>query len=467
MAKEFDLIVIGGGPGGYVAAIRSSQLGMSTALVEKDRLGGVCLNWGCIPTKALLKNAEIVNLAKRGDEYGIKFDNLSIDFPKVIARSRKAADRMSKGVEYLVRHNNIKHFSGTGHLIDSSTVNITYEGKTLDTIAGKHIILATGGRPHPFPGLDFDGKTVISSKEAMIPEEIPESIIIIGGGAVGAEFAYFYASFGSHVTIIEMLPQLLPNEDSEISGMLSRAFKKQNITVITGSKVHQANHAKWEKNGVEVKVQKGSEIDSFFAEKLLVAIGIKPNTENLGLEELGIEMERGFIVVDESYQTSVKGVYAVGDCIGGQLLAHAASAEGIACVESIAGHNNEPVDYDSIPHCTYCQPQVASIGLTEKQAKEAGYELKIGKYPFRANGKSVAVGETEGMVKLIFDAADGKLLGAHIIGSDATEMIAELGIAKNMKSTYLEILKTVHAHPTLSESIMEAAGQAYGVAIHI
>jgi len=464
MAEEFDVIVVGGGPGGYVAAIRASQLGLKPAVVEKDRIGGVCLNWGCIPTKALLKNAELFNMIKDSESWGFKIDNVQVDFNKIIKRSRRAADQMSKGAAYLMRINKIEQYAGTGVLLDNKTVQISSDGKITDTITGKHIIIATGGRPFPMPGLDFDGNTVISSKEAMIPESVPESMIIVGGGAVGVEFAYFYASFGTRITLLEMLPHIIPNEDEEVAHTITKAFKKQGIAVIAGAKVEEAKKLD---NTVQVKYNMGSETTILQAEKMLVAIGVRPNTEHIGLENLGVKVDRGFIKVDEFCRTNVSGIYAIGDCIGGKLLAHVASAEGILCIEEIAGMDVSPIDYDSIPHCTYCQPQVASIGLTEKLAVERGYDLKIGKYPFRANGKSVASGEKEGFVKLIFDAKYGELLGAHIIGHNATEMIAELGIAKKLESTYLEILKTVHAHPTASESVMEAAGNAYGEAIHI
>jgi len=464
MPKQYDVIVVGGGPGGYVAAIRASQLGFKTAIVEKERLGGVCLNWGCIPTKALLKNAELYNLVRDGKRWGLKFDNLQVDFPSVIKRSRRVADQMSKGVAYLMRANKIEQFSGTGHLTNEKTVVVTSQGKEIETLSGKHIILATGGRSRPFPGLDFDGKTTISSKEAMTPAEVPESMVIIGGGAIGVEFGYFYSSFGTKVTIIEMLPHIVPFEDKEVAQTLTKSFEKKGITVIAGAKVESAKALK---KGVEVAYTKGSENNILKSDVLLVAIGVRPNTENIGLESVGIELDRGFIKVDEYYRTNVPGIYAIGDCIGGILLAHVASAEGLTCIEKIAGMDVAPLDHSSIPGCTYCQPQIASIGLTEEKATEQGYELKIGKYPFRANGKSVAAGTTEGFVKLIFNAKYGELLGAHIIGHDATEMIAELGIAKTLESTYLEILKTVHAHPTVSESIMEAAGNAYGEAIHI
>lgn len=464
MLKQFDLVVIGGGPGGYVAAIRASQLGMKTAIVEKESMGGVCLNWGCIPTKALLKNAEVINTVKDAKTWGLKYDNLDFDFPAIIKRSRRVSNQMSKGVAYLMRSNKIEQFDGTGHLVDEKTVRITSQGKEVDTVQAKHIIFATGGRSRPFPGLDFDSKKIISSKEAMILDTVPESLIIIGGGAIGVEFGYFYNSLGSKVTIIEMMPHIVPLEDEEVAKALTSSFQKSGITVIAGAKVDKAKSIK---TGVEVTYSNGSETNIIQGEKLLVAIGVKPNTENIGLDTVGIELDRGFIKVDEFYRTNKQGVYAIGDCIGGILLAHAASAEAIICVEKIAGHDVQPLDHMKVPGCTYCQPQIASIGLTEKKAREQGYELKIGKYPFRANGKSVAAGHTEGFVKLIFDAKYGELLGAHMIGHDATELVAELGVAMTLESTYLEILRTVHAHPTVSESIMEAAGNAYGESIHI
>ncbi len=464
MAKEFDLAVLGAGPGGYVAAIRASQLGLKTALIEKENLGGVCLNWGCIPTKSLLKNAEIMNYFKKSKDYGITYDNLQVDFAKVISRSRNAASRMSKGVDFLIRHNKIDHFKGTGHFTGTNSLDIVKQGKIIDTLSAKNIIISTGGRPKALPGLEFDSEKIISSKRAMTLEEIPESLLVIGGGAIGVEFAYFYASFGTKVTIVEMMPHLLPNEDEEVANVLAKSFKKQKIKVHTGVKVEKAVKTG---SGIEIMMTKGTEIFNANAERMLVAVGVRPNTDNFGLEDLGMEIENGFIRVDKFYKTSIKNIYAIGDCIGGKLLAHVASAEAVTCVEKIVGKDANPIDYDSIPQCTYCQPQVASIGLTEQMAKDRGYKINVGNYPFRANGKSVALGDTEGFVKLIFDAQYGELLGAHIIGSDATEIIAELGIAKTLESSYLEILKTVHAHPTLSEAIMEAAGQAYGEAIHI
>ncbi len=464
MNKSFDVIVIGGGPGGYVAAIRASQLGLSSALVEREKLGGVCLNWGCIPSKALLKNAEIYNLFKKGSDYGYSLDNLSFNLSKIVERSRSVADQMSNGVEYLMKHNQIQCFSGMGALKDNETVQIRNNGKKTDQITARHIIVATGGRPRSLPEIAIDGKIIISSKEALVPEIIPKSLTIIGGGAIGVEFAYFYSSFGSNVTIVEMMPQLLPNEDAEISRHLTRSLKKLGITVHTSSKVERTKKSA---NGAEITVSSGGKESKIKSARLLIAVGVEPNTESMGLDKLGVEKENGFIRVDEHFETSVSGVYAIGDCIGGSLLAHTASAEGIACTEYIAGHSDALVDYDSIPRCTYCQPQVASIGLTEEQAKQAGYELKVGKYQLKANGKAVAAAESDGMVKLIFDAKYGELLGAHIIGSNASELIAELGVAKTLEATYVEILKTVHAHPTMAESIMEAAGQAYGEAIHV
>jgi dihydrolipoamide dehydrogenase len=464
MKKSYDVIVIGGGPGGYVAAIRASQLGLSTVIVELDKLGGVCLNWGCIPSKALLKNAEIFNLLKRSGDFGYSFKDLKFDLDKIVSRSRAAAETMSKGVEYLIKHNNIHHISGQGILEDNESVQIIKNGIKTDRINGKHIIIATGGKPRSLPGVPIDGKAVISSKEALVPDSIPGSLTIIGGGAIGVEFAYFYASFGSRVTVVEILPQLLPHEDAEISKSLARSFKKQGIKVLAGTKVEKAKKMP---GGMEVTLSKNGKTSNIKSDQLLIAIGIEPNTESIGLDKIGIERENGFICVDANFQSSVTGIFAVGDCIGGQLLAHTASAEGIACAEYIAEYSDTPLDYNSIPRCTYCQPQVASIGLTEEQAVRSGYNVKVGKYYLKANGKAVAGGESEGMVKLVFDEKYGELLGAHIIGANASEMIAEIGIAKTMEATYEDIVNTVHAHPTLAESVMEAAGQAYGKAIHV
>ncbi len=463
MSQQYDIAIIGSGPGGYVAAIRASQLGLKTALIERENLGGVCLNWGCIPTKALLKNAEVIETFKHARDYGISYDNFSFDFGKIIQRSRKVATINSKGVEFLMNKNKIDVHYGNAEITGPGSIQLTgKEGKS--TVSAKNIIVATGGRPRPLPGADFDGDKIISSREAMSLDKQPESLVIVGAGAIGVEFAYFYNSIGTKVTIIEMLDSLLPIEDREITSVLEKNFKKSKIDVHTSTKVESV---KTSANGVDLTYSKDGKSETIKADKVLVAIGVQGNVENLGLEKAGVQVERGFIKTNEWYETNIKGIYAIGDIIGPPLLAHVASHEGTICVEKIAGKTPHALDYESIPGCTYCQPQVASIGLTEEKAKAAGYEIKVGKFPYAASGKARAIGEREGMVKLIFDKKYGELLGAHIIGAEATELIAELGLAKTLESTAVELLNTVHAHPTLSEMIMEAAGDSLGEAVHI
>ncbi len=464
--KKFDLVVLGGGPGGYVAAIRASQLGMKVACVERDKLGGICLNWGCIPSKALLKSAEVMWEFKQSKEYGISCDNLKVDFKKVIKRSRDAADRLSRGVEYLFKKNKVEKIGGVGKFIGPNKLSVVDNyGKEVVQIEGKNIIISTGARPRELQGIKIDRKKVITSSEAMTLEAIPKDMIIIGAGAIGAEFAYFYNAFGTKVTLIEMMPNILPVEDAEVTAQLEREFKKQGIEVLTETKVESAAAAG---TGVSVKISNKKGAQELEADVALVAIGIQGNSDDLGLESIGVQVEKSWIKVDKTnYKTNVNGVYAIGDAIGAPWLAHVASAEGIRCVEGIAGVETEALDYNSIPGCTYCQPQVASIGLTEAKAKELGYETKIGRFPFTANGKAIATNESVGFVKLIFDAKYGELLGAHILGHGATEMIAELGVAKKLETTANEISRTVHAHPTLSEAVMEAAEDALGHAIHI
>lgn len=462
---SFDIVVIGAGPGGYVAAIRAAQLGMKVGVVEQDALGGICLNWGCIPTKALLRNAEIIHLLKRSEEFGIKIKGMEIDFSHIIKRSRDVAGQLSRGVSFLFKKNKIEHIKGFGRIDKDRTVQVLDKnGKILKILKPKRTILATGARPKTIPGVDIDGKKIISYFEAMVLEKIPKSMIIIGAGAIGVEFAYFYNALGTDVTIVEMLPQVLPLEDAEISKVLEKAFKKYGIKMHLESKVDSVN-SKGRQVVVGISDKRGK--TELKAEKALMAIGVQGNIENLGLEELGIPTEGGFVNVDEFYRTGVEGVLAIGDVIGPPLLAHVGSAEGITAVESIAGMSPLPLDYGNMPNCTFCMPQVASLGLTEAKAKEAGYKLKIGRFPFRANGKSLAYGEPEGLVKLIFDDRYGELLGAHIIGAEATELIASLGIGKTLETTFHEIHKTVHAHPTMSEAVMEAAADAEDSAIHI
>ncbi len=461
--KSYDVAIIGGGPGGYVAAIRAAQLGLKTVVVERDRLGGICLNWGCIPTKALLKNAEMYQRLQRAGEWGFSFENLKVDFGKVIKRSRDVANRLSKGVEYLFRKNKVEHISGSGKLAGKGVVEISRDGKSIDKISGKHIIVATGARPRSIPGIAIDGKKVISYFEAMVPSDIPKSMVIIGAGAIGVEFAYFYNAFGTKATLIEMMPNILPVEDKELTDILTSVFKNSGMEIYTEAKVASVQTSK--EVVVSVSTKEGKK--EIKADTALMAVGVCGNVENLGLEEFGVKVEKGYIKTDEYYQTSVRGIYAIGDVIGPPWLAHVASAEGICCVEAIVGTNPPTIDYDNIPACTYCQPQVASIGLTEEKAKQKGLQVKIGRFPFRASGKALGIGETEGLVKLIFDAKYRGLIGAHILGSEATEMIAELGIAKTLETTAEQIIKTVHAHPTLSEAVMEAAANACGQSINI
>ena len=462
--QEFDVFVIGGGPGGYTTAIRSSQLGLKTGIVERDRLGGVCLNWGCIPTKALLKNAEILQLFRKSEEWGISYDNLRVDFSKIIKRSRGVADRVSKGVEYLMKKNKIEVNSGHARLAGEGRVEIKAEGREDLLVQARHIILATGARPRTLPGVAIDRKRVISSAEAMVLQEQPKSMLILGAGAIGIEFAYFYNALGTQVTVVEMMPGILPIEDRELTKLLEASLRKQGIEILTETKV-QSVKVRADDVAVSVSFSEGKK--ELVADVALMAIGVQGNVENLGLEDLGEAEERSSIIIDKDYRTNVPGIYAIGDVIGPPWLAHVASAEGIHCVEAIAGKKPAPLDYSTIPGCTYCQPQIGSIGLTEEKARAEGHELKIGRFPFRPLGKAAATGETEGMVKLIFDAAYGELLGAHILGAEATEQIAELLIAKKLEATGQSIFQAVHAHPTLSEAVMEAAAAAYGEAINI
>lgn len=464
MSAEYDVLIIGSGPGGYVAAIRAAQLKMKVALIERDTLGGVCLNWGCIPTKALLKSAEVLHEMKQAKTYGLKAENITVDFPAVIKRSRRVADANSKGVEFLMKKNGVDVIHGNARFRAAKTVEVAGTDGSKTEVSARHIIIATGGRPRSIPGIEIDRDKIISSKEAMTLGQLPDSLLIIGAGAIGVEFAHFYRTLGTKVTIVEMLDSILPVEDKEISDILAKSFKKAGIKMHTSTKVEAV---KITDTGVEVTISANSETQLLKADKALMAIGIQGNVEGLNLDAAGVKAERGFIPVNEWYETNVSGVYAIGDITGPPLLAHVASHEGIVCVEKIAGLQPHEVNYESIPGCTYCQPQVASIGLSEEKAKEAGYELKIGRFPYSASGKARAIGVREGLVKLIFDKKYGELLGAHIIGAEATELIAELGLAKVLEATPLELAKTMHAHPTLSEMIMEAAGDAEGEAIHI
>ena len=458
----FDTVVLGGGPGGYVSAIRAAQLGNKTAIIDQDRLGGICLNWGCIPTKALLKSAEILHYIKNSGGYGIKVPKYDIDFDQTIKRSRDISFNLSKGIEFLMKKNKIKHIVGRGMLNSESEV-IVDDGKKKQKIQAKKIIIATGGRVKKFPGIEFDGINIISSKEAMVVESPPKKLIIIGAGAIGVEFAYFFNEFGSQVHLIEMMPNILPNEDLEISKELEKLFKKTGINIYTDTKV--SNIKKLQKN-VKVSLEKGKTSKIINAEKVLIATGVQGNIEEIGLENVGIKTDNDSIVINEFNQTSVQNIYAIGDVSGPPWLAHVASAQGHVAAEHASGVTTHPLDYSNVPACTYCQPQVASLGLTEKAAKDKGYKIKVGRFKFSGSGKALAIGSSEGFIKIIFDEKYGELLGCHIIGHDATELIAELTIAKALETTWQEIAITMHAHPTLSEAIMEAAQDAYGQGIH-
>jgi len=462
---KFDLLVIGSGPGGYVAAIRASQLGLKTAVVERESLGGICLNWGCIPTKALLKSAQVYDYLRHAEDYGIGVSGeVKPDLEKMVARSRSVAESMSKGVQFLFRKNKIEVINGTGKLKSAGVVTVTgAEGKTSE-VEADHIILATGARSRELPNLKQDEKKVIGYREAMTLKKLPKSMVVVGSGAIGSEFANFYQTMGTEVTLVEFLPNVVPLEDEEVSKQLERSFKKSGMKIMTGSTVESVD-ASGDLCRVKIKTPKGEQ--EVEAEIVFSAVGITPNIENIGLEELKIETENGRVKVDEYYRTNVRGVYAIGDIIAGPALAHVASAEGIVCVEKIAGQNPRPLDYKNIPACTYTNPEVASVGMTEKAAMEAGYELKIGKFPFTASGKASAAGAKEGFVKLVFDAKYGELLGAHMIGANVTEMVAELVVAKKLETTGEELIKSIHPHPTMSEAIMEAAAAAYGEVIHI
>ncbi len=457
--SKYDVIVLGSGPGGYVAAIRASQLGLKTAVIEKESLGGVCLNWGCIPTKALLKSAQVFDYLKHADSYGLTIKEFDKDFGKVVDRSRGVADGMSKGVQFLMKKNKIDVIEGLGKLKPGKKVDV--EGKEY---SADHIIVATGARSRELPNLKQDGKKVIGYREALTLKTQPKSMIIVGSGAIGSEFAHFYNSMGTEVTIVEFLPNLVPLEDEDVSKQFERSFKKAGIKVMTNSSVEKLDTT-GEKVKATVKTKKGEE--TLEAEIVLSAVGITSNIENIGLEDVGIIIEKGKIKVNDFYQTNIPGYYAIGDIVPGPALAHVASAEGITCVEKIAGLNVEPIDYGNIPGCTYASPEIASVGMTEKQAKEAGYELKVGKFPFSASGKASASGEKDGFVKVIFDAKYGEWLGCHMIGAGVTDMIAEAVLGRKLETTGYEVLKTIHPHPTMSEAVMEAVADAYGEVIHL
>jgi dihydrolipoamide dehydrogenase len=460
----YDVIVLGSGPGGYPAAIRASQLGKKVAIVEKESLGGICLNWGCIPTKALLKSAQVYEYAKHAADYGISLQNPTADFGGVVNRSRGVADKMSKGVTFLMKKNKIDVIMGTGKLIAPGKLEITAADGTKKVEEAKNIVIATGGRARQLPTMPIDGKKIIGYREAMVLPTQPKSMIVCGSGAIGSEFAYFYNSMGTKVTIVEFMPKVVPVEDDDISKELEKQFKKQGIEIMTNSEVTSVDTSG---AGVKAKVKTPTGEVTLEADILLSAVGVVANIENIGLEALGIKTEKGKIIVDAHQQTSVPGIYAIGDCTPGQALAHVASREGINAAEHLAGHHPDALDYNNIPGCTYCTPEIASVGYTEKAAKDAGYEIKVGKFPFVASGKASAAGATEGFVKVIFDAKYGEFLGCHMIGMNVTEMIAEVVTARKLETTAHEILTAVHPHPTMSEAVKEATAVAYGEATDI
>ncbi len=457
----YDLIVLGGGPGGYVAAIRAAQLGLHIALVEREFMGGVCLNIGCIPSKALLRNAQVVRTFQRAKDYGITVDKFTADFGAAVARSRTVSTRLVKGVEFLMKKNKIQVYMDEGVLAARDRVELKKSG---DKLTAPRIIVATGAHPISIPGLPIDGKDVITSREAILMRELPSPIVVVGAGPIGMEFAYVYSAYGADVTVVEMLPHLLPKEDPEVSVELEKAMQKLGIKFRLNTKVESAEKVE---NGVRLKVSSGGQAETIEAQKVLVAISVKPNTENLGLEALGVEMNRGAIVVDDTMQTNVPGLYAIGDVTMKLALAHVASAQGVLAAEAMAGRAPRPLDMNNIPRCTYCTPQVASLGLTEPQARETGREISIGKFPFRANGKALGLNEPEGFVKFVVDKKYGEILGVHMIGPEVTDLTGELSLAKSMELTPLEIAHAVHAHPTLSEAVAEAALDSLGEAIHL
>ena len=461
---DYDVIIVGSGPGGYVTAIRASQLGLKTAVVEKESLGGVCLNWGCIPTKALLKSANVFDYINHAEDYGIKVDGFKADFNQVIKRSRSVAEKMSGGVQFLMKKNKIDILMGMGKILPGKKVEVTDEKGKSNTYNAKNIIIATGAKSRELPNLKQDGEMVIGYRKAMVLDKLPKKMVVVGSGAIGVEFAYFYNAMGVDVTVVEFMPTIVPVEDEDVSKQLERTFKKQGMKIMTNSSVE-----KIEKSGksctVTVKTKKGEE--QLSCDIVLSAVGIETNIHGIGLEEVGIAVDNGKVMVNDFYETNIPGYYAIGDIVPGPALAHVASAEGITCVEKIAGLNPEAIDYGNIPGCTYCSPEIASVGMTEKAAKDAGYDVKIGKFPFSASGKASAAGHNDGFIKLIFDAKYGELLGGHMIGANVTEMIAEIVAVRKLETTGHELIKTVHPHPTMSEAVMEAAAAAYDEVIHM
>lgn len=464
MSKKYDLLVLGSGPGGYVAAIRAAQLGMTVGVVEKESLGGICLNWGCIPTKALLKSANVFEYISHASDYGITVKDAKPDLDGMVKRSRGVADGMSKGIQFLFKKNKIDAIMGFGKLRPGKKIDVTGEDGKVESYSADLIIIATGGRSRQLPSMPIDGKKIIGYREALVLDKVPKKMVIVGSGAIGVEFAYFYNTIGVEVTIVEFLPRIVPVEDEEVSKALERNFKKAGMKIMTSAEVTNVD-TKGKGCKVTVKTKKGDEVID--CDIVLSAVGISTNLEGIGLEDIGVATDKGKVIVDDYYKTNIPGVYAIGDIVHGPALAHVASAEGIICVEKIAGENPHPLDYTNLPGCTYCSPEIASVGYTEAAAKEAGYEIKVGKFPFSASGKASAAGAKEGFVKLIFDAKYGELLGAHMIGANVTEMIAEIVVARKLETTGHEIIKSVHPHPTMSEAVMEAAAAAYDEVIHI
>ncbi len=462
--KNLDLIVIGGGPGGYVAAIRAAQLGMKVTLVESQHLGGICLNWGCIPTKALLRSAEVYNLISHAADFGIKVKGAEIDFKKIIERSRSVANQLSKGIGHLMKKNKVTVVDGFGSLKGGGKVSVEKDKKVVAELQAKHIIIASGARARILPGFEPDGKLVWTYREAMVPEAMPKSVLVVGSGAIGTEFASFYRTLGAEVTLVEVMDRILPVEDEEISGMARKAFEKQGMKVITSAKVTRLDKSN---TNVKATIEVGGKNEEITVDRVIMAVGIVGNVENMGLEKLKVKVDRGFIQTNEWLETGEPGVYAIGDVAGPPMLAHKASHEGIVCIEKIAGLKDaHPVQKSNIPGCTYCNPQIASIGLTEKAAKEKGHKIKVGRFPFIGNGKAIALGEPEGLVKTIFDEKTGELLGAHMIGAEVTELIQGYGIAKTLETTEAELMHTIFPHPTLSEMMHESVLSAFGKAIH-
>lgn len=461
---KFDIAIIGSGPGGYVAAIRASQLGKKVAIIERENLGGICLNWGCIPTKALLKSAQVFDYINHSDDYGISIKDAKVDFDGMVKRSRGVADGMSKGIAFLMKKNKIEVINGTGKLTGKGKINVTDDKGKASTVEADHIILATGARSRELPNIPIDGQNVVGYRDAMVLPKQPKEMIVIGSGAIGMEFAYFYSTIGTKVTIVEFMDRILPVEDADVSKAMMMNYKKKGIEIMTNSSVEKVE-SKGGKSTVTIKTKKGTETKE--CDIVLSAAGVQTNLENLGLEEMGIKYDKGKIVVDDFYKTTAPGVYAIGDIVPGPALAHVASAEGIICVEAICGHHPQALNYGNIPGCTYTHPEVASVGLTEEQAKEKGFELRVGKFPFSASGKASASGHKDGFVKVIFDKKYGEWLGCHMMGEGVTDMIAEAVVARNLETTGMEVLKSVHPHPTMSEAVMEAVAQAYEECIHL